>query len=91
MNLPNISSYGNYSSDNSGAHCLKVNIGEMTLFFSYQTLVAFSTRKTGLVCRENDWGPTTGKHLNIIQPDKKKRVDTKEFEKLCLENNIASN
>jgi hypothetical protein len=50
--------------------------------FSYETLVAFQSTKTGLVCLKNYWGTTTGKHLNWIQPDKSKRVDQENFDKL---------
>ena len=85
MKLPKISSYGNYSSDNYGAHSLCVDLPSGDFYFSYKTLVAFSTPKMGLVCRENDWGPTTGKHLNAIQPDKKKRVSSEEFERIYSE------
>jgi len=80
MRLPKISSYGQYSSGNYGAHCLLVTIGDCDLYFSYQTLVAFCHPTTGLVVRENDWGPTTGKHLNWIDGgNKKKRISGEEF------------
>ena len=51
-------------------------------YYSYKTLVAFRTTKTGLVCLKNYWRQTTGKHLNWIQPDKSKRVDQATFDKL---------
>ena len=51
-----------------------------SFYFSYHTLIAFWHPVTGLVIRENDWGPTTGKHLNGISPDKSKRVPSGEFE-----------
>ena len=41
-------------------------IGEVEFWFSYQTVIAFRTPTTGLVLSENLWGPTTGKHLNVI-------------------------
>jgi hypothetical protein len=85
MTLPTIRSYGNYSSSNYGAHCLRVDLPIGDFYFSYQTLVAFSTPKTGLICRVNDWKQTTGKHLNAIQPDKKKRISGEAFEKLFAE------
>lgn len=49
-------------------------------YFSYKTLVAF--RHDGEVTvRENDWGPTTGKHLNAIDGgDKKRRLPSERFE-----------
>lgn len=78
--VPKIKSYGDYSSSNYGAHSLQVELGRLTLMFSYQTVVAFEDYEKGLVCSENAWSTTTGKHLNWIQPDKKKRVKRAEFE-----------
>ena len=77
--LPSISSYGDYTSDNYGAHSLKVTVGNFTVYFSYKTPVAFEGRE-GLVCSENAWSTTTGKHLNWIEPNKKARVPHAEFE-----------
>ena len=58
--------YGNYSSNNYGAHSLAFQLGDITVYFSYETPVAFEAPGHGLVVRENDWGNTTGKHLNWI-------------------------
>ena len=77
--LPSISSYGDYASSNYGAHALRVTIGSLTVYFSYKTPVAFQTPH-GLVCSENVWSTTTGKHLNWIQPNKKNRIPNAEFE-----------
>lgn len=79
VELPRISTYGQYSSGNYGAHCLRVQVAGRTLYFSYQTLVAFEGR-TGRVVRENDWGPTTGKHLNWIDGgNRASRVSAEAF------------
>lgn len=44
-----------------------VTIGDVDLWFSYRTLIAFQTPETaGRIVRVNDWGPTTGKHLNQV-------------------------
>ena len=43
-----------------------VEVGPVTLAFSYETVVAFTTRETGWVVSENVWSRTTGKHLNAI-------------------------
>jgi hypothetical protein len=44
-----------------------VTIGDVELWFSYRTLIGFQTSETaGRIVRENEWGPTTGKHLNYI-------------------------
>lgn len=86
MKLPKISSYGNYSSDNYGAHSLCVDFGSLTVWFSYQTPVAFQTDGHARVVRENSWGPTTGKHLNAIDGgNKKARVSSEDFERLWNE------
>ena len=77
--VPKIESYGNYASSNYGAHSLRVSIGTLTLYFSYETVVAFKTCGR-LICCKNVWTTTTGKHLNWIEPDKKQRVSYKGFE-----------
>jgi hypothetical protein len=51
-------------------------------YYSYKTLVAFFNVRTGLVCLKNYWSVTTGKHLNAIEPDKKRRVNDVAFKML---------
>ena len=76
-----VGTYGHYSSSNYGANTIQVSVGSLDLYFSYQTLVAFNDYQTGLAVHENDWGPTTGKHLNWIDGGRKKsRVSASEFE-----------
>lgn len=58
-----------------------VYLGQLTLYFSYETIVAYSHPSIGLICCENSWSTTTGKFLNEICPDKKKRLKADEFEK----------
>ena len=80
------STYGNYSSGNYGAHCMKIDVGSLTLWFSYDTVVAFSSmdRYPPLVS-ENCWGPTTGKHLNAIDDrNKKNRMKRADFENALI-------
>ena len=80
--LPSFRSYGQYASDNYGAHTLVFTDSQgNSFYFSFKTLVAFISNK-GLVCSKNYWGVTTAKHLNWIQPDKSKRVDSDTFKKL---------
>lgn len=43
-----------------------VTVGDITLAFSYETVVAFNTPDTGWVVSENVWSRTTGKHLGAI-------------------------
>jgi hypothetical protein len=77
-NLPKISSYGNYDSDNYGSHTLKVDMANFVLYYSYDTIIAFYD-KEGLVCTKNKWKSTTGKHLNWIEPRKEYRIDYSDF------------
>jgi hypothetical protein len=81
-----IKNYGNYSSGNYGAHCLQVDIGELRLWFSYDTVIAFHSSGEPRKVRQNDWSSTTGKHLNWIDDgDKKSRLPSEEFEKALNE------
>lgn len=84
--LPSISNYGQYSSDNYGAHTLRVDVGPLTIWFSYKTVVAFHVSGHAKVVHQNDWGPTTGKHLNWIdRGDKASRVPAEQFDRLWQE------
>jgi len=74
--IPSIQNYGPY--DYKG-QSYQVNVGMTTFYFSYRTIIAFDNDKTGLVVSANDWGPTTGKHLNWISEDKKSRLPRTEF------------
>lgn len=84
FNLPQFESYGDPSSSNNyGVNSLKFVLPHITVWFSYKTPIAFYTVKTGRVVRENEWGPTTGKHLNWIdRGDKESRVCGITFEGL---------
>ena len=81
--LPTIGNYGKYNSDNYGAHSLVVSIGPLDVWYSYSTPIAFRIWGHDRVVCLNEWGPTTGKHLNWIDGgDKAFRVSGEEFEKL---------
>jgi len=68
--------------ENGAKNFNKVEIGDLELYFSYETPVAFRTSKTGLVVSENIWGSTTGKHLNWLDGGRKQhRIPNDEFEK----------
>jgi hypothetical protein len=59
----------------------KVEIGRnIAFFFSYEALVAIQTPFEFIVS-ENIWGPTTGKHINDIDPHKSFRIPGDEFQK----------
>lgn len=61
----------------------RVTIGPVTLYFSYETVIAVSDPFDSAV-RENVWGPTTGKHLNRVDGGSKeakaRRLDSEAFE-----------
>ena len=78
--IVSVKTYGNYSSNNYGINALVfTDVNRIEYYFSYNTLVAFKHPTSDLVIRENIWGNTTGKHLNWIDADKSKRVDTPTF------------
>lgn len=61
------------------ANLTSVRIGNVQLWFSYETVVAFSVDGERVAC-QNIWSGTTGKHLNAIDGgDKKGRVAPDEF------------
>jgi len=87
----NISSYGNYS-NNYGTNSMRVTIGSLTLYFSYETVIAFRDGENGLQVIQNRWGPTTGKHLNLIDGGNiSKRLPEKEFNEMLKRTLIAHN
>ena len=85
--LPAIFNYGQGRSKQHNT--IAVVVGGVTIYFSYETPVAFMAPGIKLVVRENDWGPTTGKHLNWIDggsPDRKaERVGGERFKTLLAE------
>ena len=75
-----IDSYGDYS-NNHGTNAMLFQADDLVVYLSYRTPIAFKYPGKGLTIRENDWGRTTGKHLNWIDSDKSKRIPGVEFEK----------
>ena len=67
----------NYYNNQNNNTLVRTNRGDV--WFSYKTPIAFRTLTTGLVISENEWGPTTGKHLNSIDSDKSKRIKRADF------------
>jgi hypothetical protein len=67
-----------------GAHAMMVQTNHEQLWFSYKTLVAFCRDGETIIVRENDLGPTTGKHLNAIdggsKEAKKSRLSAENFD-----------
>ena len=58
-----------------------ITIGNLKIWFSYETPVAFKLGYEQLICRKNDWNITTGKLLNEICPNHKERISGEKFEK----------
>ena len=80
--LPRVESYGEYSSKNYGLHCLKVIFPDViTLFYSYDTIIAYRDTQDDFVMSQNIWGKTTEGHMNMLESEKKNRIPHEEFEK----------
>lgn len=83
MKLP---SWETYCDNTTAANALVFYMDEATVWFSYKTPVAFKPLGGSLTVRRNEWGPTTGKHLNAIdggsREARKARVGGDEFEAL---------
>jgi hypothetical protein len=64
---------------------------ELWLAFSYETCVGVM-RPTWdkWVVRQNEWGPTTGKHMNLLNSDHGDRWNKPEFE-FILERTMEEN
>jgi len=63
-----------------GTHAMAVRFGRLTVFYSYQTPIAFSMEGQSFV-RENDWGPTTNGHMYKAVPghSREDRLNGDEF------------
>lgn len=71
-----------YCENTQPVNALAFDLGNgLTVYFSYKTPIAFHVGGKTTI-RVNDWGPTTGKHLNAIDEDKSTRVDGAIFEAL---------
>lgn len=85
MTLPTCRSYNPKSEQ---ANCIHIDLDHVELWFSYHTLVAFRIIGEQLVVRENNWGITTGRHLNWIDGGsdeaRRNRLDSASFEKAFL-------
>jgi len=85
LKLPELSNYGNSSSSNYGFHTVRVDVGPLTIWYSYKTPIAFRVLGKERVIRQNDWSTITGKHLNLIDSNKANRVGGERFEELWNE------
>lgn len=60
----------------------KVSLGNLDIFFSYNTAVAFENNQGDLVVTQNQWSRTTGSHLTLIDKGAvEDRIPYEEFKK----------
>ena len=58
----------------------EVTIGNLTVWFSYETPIAYESMHHPLRVCENVWGTATGQHLNAIDGgDKASRLPREQF------------
>ncbi len=62
-----------------------VDIGNVRLFFSYETLIAIQSGEVYTARRDNVWSPTTGRHINEMGIAHFPIVDEDELEELVFE------
>jgi hypothetical protein len=80
-----VTTYGDHANGNYGTNCIKVHYDCLVLWFSYQTVIAFSDDATELTVSENLWNQTTEGHLKAIDGGKKSaRLPRREFETKLL-------
>jgi len=63
-----------YSNSYSPAYS-KINLGEVSLYFYSDELLAFRSKETGLLIAHSHGSSGRGLALNKINPDKKVRID----------------
>jgi hypothetical protein len=67
------------------------NIGDKTIYYSYNTTVAVRTPIDTYVS-ENVWSVTTARHLNRIEEltgsDREYRMRYRDFRDFCINNNV---
>lgn len=71
-----------------------VHLPKISIAFSYETPIAYSTAGTGWQVTDRSWSKTTGKHLNYMEDDKKKRIPNEEWEEgfmLALGRRVLAN
>lgn len=69
---------GSYSGSNN-SNTIYLDIGPVRIWYSYRTPIAFQSPIRGFVMRKNDWSNTTGKHMNMIEPNHDIRLDADDF------------
>ena len=83
MNLPSFECYTEHTSKNYGLNSLRFFAPDGRCYwYSYRTLIAFTDGTGNRFVHANDWGPTTGKHLNAIDGGAKAaRLSAEDFAK----------
>lgn len=87
--MPEVDCYVNYGSSNRslygtscnnyGNHSMSFRFAGIKMWFSYKTMIAFQADGCLQIVRENEWGPTTGRHLQAAQRGYGKRYPEDEF------------
>lgn len=62
---------------NANAH--NISIGQLIIYFSYQSPVGFYHPETGALCLDNFMGRVTARHLNRINPETDDRMGIDQF------------
>jgi len=62
-----------------------VDLGFLKVWFSYQTVIAFQPKGEAVIVCQNEFGPTTGKHLNRIPHNSEDRLEGPIFRLLWAE------
>jgi len=57
----------------------KIEIGHLTLYFSYAECIGFQVDNNEPVFSENIWSVTTAKHLNFLGSKKENRLPREQF------------
>lgn len=69
-----------HPTDRPNFSCVK--LGELEVWFSYRTPIAFRVGYGPIVVRVNEWGATTGKHMAYLgNRDRLGRISGMEFER----------
>lgn len=61
----------------------EVTIGNLDLYYSYDTIVAYRDGM-GLIGSQNVWSNTTGKHLNELGITKEERIKADKFDEMLI-------
>ena len=85
LSIPSVSHYRYRRSGNIDPMAKVVTSQDCDVYYSYDTVVAIRTMETGLCVCENVWSKITGAHLNAIDRDHSRRLDSCDFDRLLEE------